>query len=198
MASYRDRPSQRKPGTTLRLITNITFIIDLQHWIGVNPKTAIRILRIVLEIARDPRTGIGKPEPLKHFAPSIGRGGWMTSIAWFTGSIRHTSSSFPRGTTTSEMDERSPSASLSRERGFSTPASMPSRRARPMAGTSTMRNLGLRRARLRRRWRDYMAYYLSIPANASTIAEARAQLDYWRELTGTPPFDPSYADGEAP
>jgi toxin YoeB len=69
MASYRDRPPQRETGTTLRLITNITFIIDLQHWIGVNPKTAIRILRIVLEIARDPRTGIGKPEPLKHFAP---------------------------------------------------------------------------------------------------------------------------------
>jgi hypothetical protein len=43
-----------------------------------------------------------------------------------------------------------------------------------------------------------MAYYLSIPANANAIAEARAQLDYWRELTGTPPFDPSYADGEAP
>jgi hypothetical protein len=61
-----------------------------------------------------------------------------------------------------------------------------------------MRNLGLRRARLRQRWRDYMAYYLSIPANANAIAEARAQLDYWRELTGTPPFDPSYADGEAP
>ena len=51
------------------MIITITFIVDLQHWIGVNPRTAIRILRIVLEVARDPRTGIGKPEPLKHFAP---------------------------------------------------------------------------------------------------------------------------------
>ena len=69
MARSRDRRPQRDAGTTLRLIITITFIVDLQHWIGVNPRTAIRILRIVLEVARDPRTGTGKPEPLKHFAP---------------------------------------------------------------------------------------------------------------------------------
>jgi hypothetical protein len=63
---------------------------------------------------------------------------------------------------------------------------------------SIARNLGLRRAPLRKRWRDYMGHYLSIPANAQWIMDARAQLDYWRELTGTPPFDPSYADGGVP
>ncbi|HEX9939497.1 MAG TPA: Txe/YoeB family addiction module toxin [Longimicrobium sp.] len=69
MASSRDETPPRETGKTLKLITNTTFIVDLQHWIGTNPRTAIRILRIVLEVARDPRAGIGKPEPLKHFAP---------------------------------------------------------------------------------------------------------------------------------
>ena len=69
MARSRDRRAPRERGATLTLVTAITFIVDLQYWIGINPKTAVRILRIVLEVARDPRAGIGKPEPLKHFAP---------------------------------------------------------------------------------------------------------------------------------
>ena len=61
---------------------------------------------------------------------------------------------------------------------------------------SMARDLGLRRARLRKRWSSEGAYIFSNPVNVRWIAEARAQLDYWRELTGTPPFDPRYADGE--
>ena len=38
-----------------------------------NPRLASRILRLVLEIARDPRGGIGKPERLKHAAASYSR-----------------------------------------------------------------------------------------------------------------------------
>src|SRR4051812_32972783 len=55
-----------RSGATLRLITTLRFIVDLQHWVGVDPRLALRVLRIVLEVARDPRAGIGKPEPLKH------------------------------------------------------------------------------------------------------------------------------------
>ena len=69
MAGYHDHPPPRTPGRAFTLITAVQFIADLQHWVGAHPKTAIRILRIVLEIARDPRTGIGKPEPLKHREP---------------------------------------------------------------------------------------------------------------------------------
>lgn len=68
MATHHDHQPSRDPGAALTLIAAVQFIVDLQHWVGVHPKTALRILRIVLEIARDPRTGIGKPEPLKHKA----------------------------------------------------------------------------------------------------------------------------------
>ncbi len=44
---------------------------DLKYWIKVNRKTALRALDIIESILRDPFTGIGKPEPLKHLAPGV-------------------------------------------------------------------------------------------------------------------------------
>jgi toxin YoeB len=38
---------------------------DLQYWVETDRKTALRALRLVEEIVRDPFEGIGKPEPLK-------------------------------------------------------------------------------------------------------------------------------------
>ncbi len=39
---------------------------DLQYWVKTDRKTALRALKIVEEVLRDPFTGIGKPEPLKY------------------------------------------------------------------------------------------------------------------------------------
>lgn len=39
---------------------------DLAWWIGSNPRTALRVMRLVEEIVRDPFVGTGKPEGLKH------------------------------------------------------------------------------------------------------------------------------------
>jgi len=39
---------------------------DLQYWIKTDRKLALRSLELVEAILRDPFTGIGKPEPLKH------------------------------------------------------------------------------------------------------------------------------------
>ena len=39
---------------------------DLAWWVEVNPRTARRTLAIVEAVMRDPFTGVGKPEPLKH------------------------------------------------------------------------------------------------------------------------------------
>jgi toxin YoeB len=39
---------------------------DLTHWIGSEPRTASRIMRLVEEVLRDPFLGVGKPEALKH------------------------------------------------------------------------------------------------------------------------------------
>jgi toxin YoeB len=39
---------------------------DLQYWVRTDRKIALRALELVEAILRDPFTGIGKPEPLKH------------------------------------------------------------------------------------------------------------------------------------
>ncbi|CAA9353271.1 MAG: YoeB toxin protein [uncultured Gemmatimonadetes bacterium] len=49
---------------------------DLAFWIGTQPRTALRIMRLVEEILRNPYTGTGKPEPLKH----EGKGRWSRRI----------------------------------------------------------------------------------------------------------------------
>ncbi|MEY3220895.1 MAG: hypothetical protein RIT27_2252 [Pseudomonadota bacterium] len=40
---------------------------DLTFWVETDRKTALRALKIVEEILREPFHGIGKPEPLKYF-----------------------------------------------------------------------------------------------------------------------------------
>lgn len=42
------------------------FLNDLQHWVASEPRLAARVLRMMVEIARNPQEGIGKPERLKH------------------------------------------------------------------------------------------------------------------------------------
>jgi len=39
---------------------------DLRYWVKTDRKTALRVLDLVEAILRDPFTGIGKPEPLRH------------------------------------------------------------------------------------------------------------------------------------
>ena len=44
---------------------------DLEHWVRTDRKVALKILRLMKEVRRDPFKGIGKPEPLKHLGPDI-------------------------------------------------------------------------------------------------------------------------------
>jgi toxin YoeB len=39
---------------------------DLAWWIQNDRSKAIRIVNLIKDVQRDPFTGIGKPEPLKH------------------------------------------------------------------------------------------------------------------------------------
>jgi toxin YoeB len=39
---------------------------DLAWWVQQDRKKALRIIRLVQDMAGDPFSGIGKPEPLKH------------------------------------------------------------------------------------------------------------------------------------
>ncbi len=44
---------------------------DLSYWVKTNRKTALRVLKIVEDVLRDPFEGIGKPEPLKYLGPGV-------------------------------------------------------------------------------------------------------------------------------
>jgi toxin YoeB len=39
---------------------------DLAWWVQNDRKQALKIIKLIQEIQRNPFTGIGKPEPLKH------------------------------------------------------------------------------------------------------------------------------------
>lgn len=47
------------------------FLEDLSIWIRTNPRTAARLIDLMMECLRTPFEGRGKPEPLKHFGPNV-------------------------------------------------------------------------------------------------------------------------------
>jgi len=49
---------------------------DLSYWVKTKRKTALRVLKIVESVLRDPFEGIGKPEPLKY----LGFGVWSRRL----------------------------------------------------------------------------------------------------------------------
>jgi toxin YoeB len=46
-------------------------IEDLEAWSASNPKVLSRIIRLIAETTRTPRTGTGKPERLKHLGGEV-------------------------------------------------------------------------------------------------------------------------------
>ena len=49
---------------------------DLRFWVQTNRRVALKIMDLIEAVMRDPFTGLGKPEPLKHIAP----GTWSRRI----------------------------------------------------------------------------------------------------------------------
>ena len=49
---------------------------DLQYWVKMDRKLALKALELVEAIMRDPFAGIGKPEPLKH----VRSGAWSRRL----------------------------------------------------------------------------------------------------------------------
>lgn len=47
------------------------FLEDLRWWVKTDRKVALRILDLLDAVLRDPFTGLGKPEPLKHLGPGM-------------------------------------------------------------------------------------------------------------------------------
>ena len=49
---------------------------DLRYWVETDRRTALRVFDLVEAVMRDPFNGIGKPEPLRHWAA----GSWSRRI----------------------------------------------------------------------------------------------------------------------
>ena len=52
-------------------VFQLEFIQDLEYWVGTNRKIALRVVKIIENILRDPFAGLGKPEPLKYMGPGM-------------------------------------------------------------------------------------------------------------------------------
>ena len=59
-----------------QLVFDPDFLEDLEFWISTNRKVALKILELIEAIRRDPFSGLGKPEPLRH----LGAGVWSRRI----------------------------------------------------------------------------------------------------------------------
>jgi len=44
---------------------------DLTYWVKRDSRTALRALRLIESVMRDPFKGEGKPEPLRHMGPNV-------------------------------------------------------------------------------------------------------------------------------
>ena len=44
---------------------------DLRYWVDTDRKTARRVLALIEATMREPFTGVGKPEPLRHLDGSV-------------------------------------------------------------------------------------------------------------------------------
>lgn len=68
----------KDPGKTERVaLFQPQFRDDLRYWVETNRKIALKILDLVEASLRDPFSGLGKPEPLKH----ILAGTWSRRIS---------------------------------------------------------------------------------------------------------------------
>ena len=56
---------------TYTIVLEPGFRDDLLFWVRTNPATAVRVLRLVEEVAREPTGGIGKPERLKALPGNV-------------------------------------------------------------------------------------------------------------------------------
>jgi toxin YoeB len=61
----RRKPEERLTGPR-EAVFHPEFREDLRYWVLSDRKVALRVLELVEAVMREPFTGLGKPEPLKH------------------------------------------------------------------------------------------------------------------------------------
>ena len=63
-------------GSSRDAIFHPEFREDLKYWVRTDRKTALRVLKLVEAVLRDPFQGVGKPEPLKY----LDSGAWSRRL----------------------------------------------------------------------------------------------------------------------
>ena len=61
----------------MRLVFTLHGWEDYQHWVATDRATLRRVNRLIDDVLRDPFTGIGKPEQLRH----VLSGAWSRRIS---------------------------------------------------------------------------------------------------------------------
>ena len=70
MASKKRKSDPTTTGSRLSVFQD-EFREDLEFWVQTDRRTALRLLKLVEAVMRDPFRGIGKPEPIKHLGSNI-------------------------------------------------------------------------------------------------------------------------------
>lgn len=70
MTSEKRKPSPSAPARRVSVFQD-EFREDLEFWVQTDHRTALRLLKLVEAVMRDPFGGIGKPEPIKHLGANI-------------------------------------------------------------------------------------------------------------------------------
>ena len=65
MASSKDPPAPRAT------FFQDEFREDLRYWIETDRRVALKIMDLVEAVSRDPFSGIGKPEPIRHLGANL-------------------------------------------------------------------------------------------------------------------------------
>ncbi|HEX8394075.1 MAG TPA: Txe/YoeB family addiction module toxin [Longimicrobium sp.] len=71
----RRSPAAPDPPPRRQSVIADEFLSDLEFWIRNDPRTAIKLITMMMHILRDPIHGIGKPEALRH-----GGGTWSRRL----------------------------------------------------------------------------------------------------------------------
>ncbi|MEX2527289.1 MAG: Txe/YoeB family addiction module toxin [Gemmatimonadota bacterium] len=66
------KKSKADPGPNAPLsVFQDEFREDLRFWVDTDRKIALRVLKLIEAVMRDPFQGMGKPEPLRHLGSNV-------------------------------------------------------------------------------------------------------------------------------
>jgi toxin YoeB len=63
--------SSKEPPASRATVFQDEFREDLRYWIETDRRVALKVMDLVEAVSRDPFSGIGKPEPIRHLGANV-------------------------------------------------------------------------------------------------------------------------------